>query len=131
MALTQIQFSKKLTHNNSKSAFYFSCWFSDNLLHKFLEKLIFHSILLILPLSPYIQGWIWFFGVVGRAGNIPSTSNNELEGEGRGHFNWQEKGRGHFQGESSTQKRKEKETLTRDKFEIVYKIIIKETMISN
>ena len=47
----QTEFSKTLTHNNSKTPFHFSFWFSDNLLHKFLEKLIFRSILLFLPLA--------------------------------------------------------------------------------
>ena len=83
---SQTEFSKKLTHNNSKTPFYFSFWFSGNLLHYFLEKLIFHSILLFLPPSPYIQCWIWFFGLFGWVGNIPwtNTSNIELEGGGEG-----------------------------------------------
>ena len=49
---SQTEFSKKLTHSNSKTSFQFSFWFSNNLLHKLLQKLIFHSILLPAPPRP-------------------------------------------------------------------------------
>ena len=49
---SQTEFSKQLTHSNSKTPFQFSFWFSNHLLHKLLQKLIFHSILLPLLLGP-------------------------------------------------------------------------------
>ena len=75
---------QKLTYNNSKTLFHFPFWLSDNLLLKFLQKLMSHSILLFLSLTLYIQCWIWFFGLVCWAGNKPWTSpgNIELAGEG-------------------------------------------------
>ena len=54
-----------------------------NLPHKVLDKLIFHIILLFLPLPLYIQYLIWFFRLNDLAEHIPWTnySNTELEDE--------------------------------------------------
>ena len=47
-----------------------------------MEKLIFHSILLFLPIPSYIQCWFWFLALLLE----PTISTLTWRGEGRGDF---------------------------------------------
>ena len=85
---SQTEFSKKLTHINSKTSFHFALWFSDNLLHKFLGKLIFHSILLILPLPRIFNVRFDFSDLLAEQESFlePTIATLGWRGEGRGYF---------------------------------------------
>ena len=95
---SQIEFSKKLIHNNSKTPFHFSFWFSDNFLHKFLEKLIFYSILLFLPLPPIFNVGFDFSDLLAEQETFlePTLATLSWRGKGGVIFNWKESGRGQF-----------------------------------
>ena len=82
--LFRTEYRKIRTRNNSIIMFNLKVTWSYNLLHKFLEKGIFHSISLFLPFPPYNQCWIWAFGLVGWAGNVPWTNHSNIELEGVG-----------------------------------------------
>ena len=93
---SQTEFSKNLTHNNSKTPLYFSFWFSDNLLHKSLEKLIFHSVLLLLALPRIFSVVFDFSDLLAEQETFfePTLATLSWRGEGRSYCNWKEKGRG-------------------------------------
>ena len=95
---SQTEFSKQLSNKYSKTLFYFLFWFSDNLVHKFLEKVIFHSTLLVLPLLPICTVWFYFSDLLAEQESFFDSTLATLRSRGgeRGYFNWKEKGRGNF-----------------------------------
>ena len=95
---SQTEFSKQLSNKYSKTLFYFLFWFSDNLVHKFLEKVIFHSTLLVLPLLPICNVWFYFSDLLAEQESFFESTLATLRSRG---------GRGVI----STERRKEGEIL--------------------
>ena len=68
-------------------------------LHKFLEKLIFHSIFLFLPLPPIFNVGFDFLDLMAEQDIFPEPTLTTLSwrgGRGEVISNWKERGRGHF-----------------------------------
>ena len=84
--------------NNSKTPFLFLFWFSDSLLHKSLEKLVFHSIMLFLPLPPTFSIGFDFSDLLADQKTFlePTLATLNWRGEGWGYFQLEGERRGTF-----------------------------------